>query len=96
MPRSRYIAVVRRGETEVYRLLKEYLQARGVAEVVWDSRESERRFQAEATPNPGERRRSDRRGPPLGASSRTLGFFIARAGRPSPEPAKGTRDRPRR
>ncbi len=42
-----YIAVVRRGEREVYRTLKDYLEARGVAEVVWERRVGDRRTRAE-------------------------------------------------
>ncbi|HEV8674119.1 MAG TPA: hypothetical protein VGX21_08735 [Methylomirabilota bacterium] len=81
----RYIAVVRRGETEVYRMLKEYLEARGLAEVIWDRRVADRRLQPD--PAAAERRRGERRGPPPGASSRALGFFIARAGEPAPTTA---------
>ena len=84
-PRPRYVAVVRRGEREVYRLLKEYLEARGVADVVWDRRVGERRLESEAAADTRQRRRGGRRGPPPGAASRALGFFIARAGKPSPE-----------
>ncbi|MBI4014316.1 MAG: hypothetical protein HY359_18510 [Candidatus Rokubacteria bacterium] len=75
----RYLAVVRRGETGVYRVLKEYLEARGVAQVVWDRRVGERRFAGPGAAD-SERRRSDRRGPASNPSARTLGFFIARPG----------------
>lgn len=83
MSPARYIAVVRRGETEIYRLLKEYLEARGVAEVVWDRRAGERRLAAGAPQSLDERRRTDRRRTPVGlGTSQALGFFITRAGEP--------------
>jgi hypothetical protein len=83
----RYIAVVRRGESEVYQLLKEYLEARGVAEVVWERRAGDRRFRARASAASAERRGADRRGSPRGAAT-PLGFFIARAGQPAPRAAR--------
>ncbi len=76
----RYLAVVRHGETEVYRVLKEYLEARGLVQVVWDRRVGERRFRSAPASEAAERRRSDRRGPASDLSARTLGFFIARPG----------------
>ncbi len=89
-PAPRYLAVVRRGETEVYRLLKEYLEARGLAQVVWDRRVGERRFAGPGAAD-SERRRSDRRGPASDPSARTLGFFIARPGGDSPKAGKPRR-----
>jgi hypothetical protein len=82
----RYIAVVRRGETEVYRILKEYLEARGLVEVVWDRRLDDRRHRDTSAPE--ERRNRDRRGATPTASTRALGFFIARAGEPAPKDGK--------
>ncbi len=87
----RYLAVVRRGETEVYRVLKEYLEARGVAQVVWDRRVGERRFAGQRASG-SERRRSDRRGPAPDRSARTLGFFIARPGAKAPRAGKPRRE----
>lgn len=48
-----YVAVVRPGERALYRMLKDYLETRGLVEVVWDRRVGERR-------TPGERRRAHR------------------------------------
>ena len=77
----RYLAVVRRGETEVYRILKEYLEARGVVQVVWDRRAEQRRHGAGSSAG-GERRSTERRGPAHDVAYRTLGFFLARPGVP--------------
>jgi hypothetical protein len=78
----RFVAVVRRGETEVYRLLKGYLERRGLVEVIWDRRLAERRqaIPPSGLPPGGERRRADRRSPaPARAGAyRLLGFFLAR------------------
>lgn len=78
-PPARYIAVVRRGETGVYRMLKEYLETRGLVAVTWDRRVGERRARADAPPHGAERRRADRRAPARDAARPTLGFFIARS-----------------
>ena len=77
----RYLAVVRRGETEVYRILKEYLEARGLAQVVWDRREEQRRRGAGPSAV-SDRRRTGRRGPTHDVAYRTIGFFLARPGVP--------------
>ncbi|MBI3455654.1 MAG: hypothetical protein HY002_07690 [Candidatus Rokubacteria bacterium] len=98
-PPARYIAVVRRGETEVYRTLKEYLETRGLVEVTWDRRVGERRFRAGAPPHGADRRCADRRAPALDGSRRALGFFIARsrgAERAPPGPARDTPGAPAR
>lgn len=73
----RYLAVVRRGETEVYRILKEYLEARGLLQVVWDRRGEQRRRSAGPSAA-SDRRRADRRRPTHDVAYRTLGFFLAR------------------
>jgi hypothetical protein len=88
----KYLAVVRRGETAVYRLLKEYLEARGLVQVVWDRRVAERR-RAPAVSAAGhrERRRGQRREPRPEASSRTLGFFLARPASPARQSSRGGR-----
>ncbi|HEV8309394.1 MAG TPA: hypothetical protein VGW35_17175 [Methylomirabilota bacterium] len=88
----RYLAVVRRGETDVYRLLKQYLEARGIAHVVWDRRTEERRRASDA--GRPDRRRGERRGPARGAGGHALGFFIAR--RPEPEASVATKPARRR
>lgn len=77
----RYLAVVRPGETEVYRMLKEYLGSRGLVEVVWDRRGGERRRPTARSAAAAERRGGDRRSAPRDASYRTLGFFLARPAR---------------
>jgi len=87
----RYLAIVRRGETEVYRLLKTYLEARGVAQVMWDRRVGERRLAGQGASD-SERRGGDRRGPAADLSARTLGFFIARPGGERPKAGKPRRD----
>jgi hypothetical protein len=85
----RYLAVVHRGETEVYRILKEYLEARGLVQVVWDRREEQRRGGAEPSAAQSDRRRADRRGPTHDVAHRTLGFFLARPGVPE-RPARSS------
>jgi hypothetical protein len=78
----RYLAVVRRGETEVYRILKQYLEARGLIEVVWDRRQGERRGPGPTAPAgaDAERRRRDRRAAGSALSLQTIGFFLVRPG----------------
>lgn len=77
-----YIAVVRPGERELFRILKNYLEARGLVEVVWDRRAGERRTlgerrKARQTSPVAQRRRAERREPPPGRVEQ-LGFFISR------------------
>lgn len=82
-PAGLYIAVVRRGETAVFRALLRSLEAQpGPAQVIWDRRASERR--KARRPGSLERRRGDRRTPPPQTWSRR-GFFYApcRLGTPS-------------
>jgi hypothetical protein len=78
-PIPRYLAVVRRGETEVYRILTEYLEARGLVQVVWDRREDQGGSPAAAA---SERRHTERQGPAHDVAYRTLGFFLARPDAP--------------
>ncbi len=85
----RYLAVVRRGETEVYRLLKEYLEARGLVQVVWDRREEKRESARPVADS--DRRRADRRGSTHDVAYRTLGFFLARPGVLDRPPRSGGR-----
>jgi len=71
----RYFAVVRRGETEIFRtLLRSLEDDPGPAQVIWDRRGRERRQRRDV--GMAERRRSDRRGqpPPTWLS---LGFVFA-------------------
>jgi hypothetical protein len=79
----RYIAIVHRGETETYRMLKDYLEARGVAAVVWDRRVGDRRG-PESPRTTGERRSRDRRVAAPTDPRHPLGFFIARVGPAAP------------
>jgi hypothetical protein len=60
-PAAPALVVVRRGETETFRLLQERLEARGLARVVWDRRGSDRRRRGDQVA--GDRRRADRRAP---------------------------------
>lgn len=81
-PAPRYLAVVRRGETEEYSILKDYLGRRGVIDVVWDRRVGERRRAARPPTTGPERRGRDRRqGPQRDLASRPLGFFLVRTDR---------------
>lgn len=76
-PAGPYIAVVRRGETAVFRSLLRSLEAEaqpGPAQVIWDRRACERR--KARSRGSLERRRADRRTPPPQTWSRR-GFFYA-------------------
>ncbi len=73
--RPRYLFVVRSGEFEVYRILRERLEEPGLVEVIWDRRVRERR--TVVVPVEHERRRGERRGPPP-ATWATQGFLLAR------------------
>ena len=80
--RPPYIAVVRPGERELFRMLKNYLEARGLVHVVWDRRVGERRARGERrtsrqTSPEAQRRRTERRDPPP-STVEQLGFFISR------------------
>ena len=82
-PAPPYLAVVRRGETEVYRMLKDYLGRRGLVDVVWDRRVGERRRATRPRTAGADRRAGDRRrDPPRHPAYRTLGFFLVRPARP--------------
>jgi TonB family protein len=65
------LAIVRRGEWEVFRTLRARARATGT-EVIWDRRRGERRLQEAGVP---ERRRADRRRPPP-RTWRSLGFVL--------------------
>jgi hypothetical protein len=82
-PAPRYLAVVRRGETEIYRMLKDYLGRRGLVDVVWDRRVGDRRGNPRPQAPAADRRSGDRRrDPPHEPTARTLGFFLIRPARP--------------
>jgi DNA-binding NtrC family response regulator/tetratricopeptide (TPR) repeat protein len=68
------LAVVRRGDVELFRALEEHGAALNLARVIWDRRWGERRREPE--PAAVERRRSDRRRPTPGSWD-TLGFLVA-------------------
>ena len=70
------LAIVRRGETETFRLLKRELEEPepDVVEVIWDRRVGERRTARETAPD--DRRFRERRGP-LPATWTIFGFVIA-------------------
>lgn len=73
---GRYIAVVRRGETAMFRALLRALEAQpGPVQVIWDRRGTDRR-KTRHLGSP-ERRRRDRRTPPPPTWKR-LGFLLAR------------------
>jgi hypothetical protein len=74
-PEGPYIAIVRRGETAILRMLLEALEAEpGPVQVVWDRRAGNRRRRRR--PISPDRRRVERRSPaPSGWL--TLGFFFA-------------------
>jgi hypothetical protein len=87
-PEGAYIAVVRRGETAMLRMLLESLnEGPGPLQVVWDRRSRERRRRRR--PTSPDRRRRERRSP-APAGWLTRGFFFApcRPTVPSP-PAAG-------
>jgi hypothetical protein len=72
---ARYFAVVRRGETEIFRTLLRALEDQpGPMQVIWDRRGRERRQRGQ--PAVAERRRSDRRGRPA-TTWLSLGFIFA-------------------
>ena len=72
---SRYFAVVRRGEIEVFRTLLRALERQpGPVQVIWDRRGTDRRRALSGTAS--ERRRGDRRSAPPPTWG-TLGFFFA-------------------
>jgi hypothetical protein len=72
---TRYFAVVRRGETELFRTLLHALTDNpGPVQVIWDRRSRERRQRG--GPGSLDRRRSERRGYPP-ATWLTLGFVFA-------------------
>jgi hypothetical protein len=77
------VAIVRRGETDVFRTLTERIVQSHLAEVIWDRRTTERRV-GPAAENPTDRRRQDRRRVPRGTWG-TLGFILTQvAGRSLP------------
>src|SRR5262245_36530886 len=79
-PEGPYIAVVRRGETAILRMLLESLGTEaGPVQVVWDRRLGDRRRRRR--PTLPERRRSERRGPSP-AAVLTLRFSFARCRTP--------------
>jgi hypothetical protein len=67
-------AIVRRGETETFRMLKEQLEEPEVVDVIWDRRSGERRVPAAG--HEPDRRHLDRRGPPPEMWA-TFGFVVA-------------------
>ena len=74
-PEGAYIAVVRRGETAILRMLLEALGTEpGPVQVIWDRRSGERRRRRR--PSSPDRRRGERRGP-APADWLTRGFFFA-------------------
>jgi hypothetical protein len=79
-PEGAYIAVVRRGETAMLRMLLESLNVGpGPVQVVWDRRSGERRRRRRST-SP-DRRRGERRSPaPPGWLTRGYFFAPCRAG----------------
>ncbi len=81
--RPPYVAVVRPGERELYGMLRDYLETRGLVEVVWDRRLGERRSPADRRRSrrggtPESRRRAERRERLPRERADQLGFFIAR------------------
>jgi hypothetical protein len=68
-----YIAVVHRGEAEIFRLLREHFEGLGLVEVRWDRRSRERRGTRQGPVS--ERRRRERRGLPPGTWD-AYGFVI--------------------
>jgi len=69
-----YLAVVRRGEGELFRTLEAHMAELNVGQVIWDRRTGERRHAPQpATP---ERRRADRRRPASSAWD-NLGFLLS-------------------
>jgi len=74
-PEGSYVAIVRRGETAVFRMLLRALDVQpGLVQVIWDRRGADRRQRRAAAPR--NRRRTERRTPPP-PTWRTLGFFFA-------------------
>ncbi len=71
---QRRVAIVRRGETELFETLSEHVDALDLAQVIWDRRAGERRRGAQA--GGPERRRQERRRP-TPPSWETLGFLVA-------------------
>jgi tetratricopeptide (TPR) repeat protein len=68
------LAIVRRGEAELFATLQEHLEALNLRQVIWDRRREERRDRVE--PGAPDRRRDERRGPaPLTWDA--LGFLVA-------------------
>ncbi len=72
---GRSVAVVRRGETEVFQTLQDRLAELQLAEVIWDRRVGDRRTPPSALAVP-ERRRRDRR-TPAPVTWGPLGFVLA-------------------
>jgi len=70
---ARPTVIVRRGETETFRLLDQRLGKPGLALVVWDRRRRERR--SAPRPREPERRRRERRGPQP-VTWRGLGYVV--------------------
>jgi hypothetical protein len=70
---GRTIAVVRRGDTDTFDLLRDLCRGTEV-QVHWDRRHSDRRT-GTAAAAPAERRRGERRQPPR-TTWRTLGFVV--------------------
>lgn len=83
------MAIVRRGEVDVFRTLTERIVQSQLAEVIWDRRTTNRRVEP-GVESPTERRRQDRRQAPHGTWG-TLGFVLTQvAGRSLPGlPARG-------
>jgi hypothetical protein len=77
--RASYLAVVRRGNTGVFRFLQEQFEGEGSIEVIWDRRVKSRR--GARAPSTTERRgRERRRRSP--ATWDTLGFVLVRRADP--------------
>ena len=76
------VAVVRRGETEVFRILRDRITNLDLADVIWDRRIEERRT-APSHALASERRRRARRGPPP-VTWAPLGFALAAPGHRTP------------
>ena len=76
-----YLAVVRRGQEDLFYTLQENFDKRGLAETLWDRRTEQRRGQDRSTGGTGssERRQSDRRGL-LPDTWATLGFVFSPQG----------------
>ena len=76
-----YLAVVRRGQEDLFYTLQENFDKRGLAQTLWDRRTEQRRGQGRSTggTDSSERRRADRRGL-LADTWATLGFVFSPQG----------------